>query len=75
MSRDNVPVVTKVMGVVQDPILYPQGTGWMAPGPMGQCFPIPDDDKLKAHMVKVAENKRCIWNMYNFDYKTQVRIV
>ena len=57
---------------LQDPIHYPHGTKFLAPGPMGQCFAVPDDKKLKALMVKTAENQMKIFNMYNFDYHTQV---
>ena len=44
----------------------------MAPGPMGQCFPIPDDGDIKRQMITTAENQRKIYRMYNFDYVTQV---
>lgn len=57
---------------LQDPIHYPHGTKFMAPGPMGQCFPIPDDDDIKRQMITTAENQHKIFRMYNFDYVTQV---
>lgn len=44
----------------------------MAPGPMGQCFPIPEDEDIKRQMVTTAENQRKIYRMYNFDYVTKV---
>ena len=46
----------------------------MAPGPMGQCFPVPDDDDIKQQMIRTAENQQKIYRMYNFDYNTQVTI-
>ena len=45
----------------------------MAPGPMGQCFPVPDDDDIKPQMITTAENQQKIYRMYNFAYNTQVR--
>lgn len=44
----------------------------MAPGPMGQCFPIPEDEGIKRQMLTTAENHRKIFRMYNFDYITKV---
>ena len=29
--------------LMQDPLHYPHGTKFMAPGPLGQCHPLPDD--------------------------------
>ena len=46
----------------------------MAPGPMGQCFPVPDDDNIKQQMIRTAENQQKIYRMYNFDYNTQVTV-
>ena len=39
-------------------------------GPMGQCFPLPDDDNLKDAMAKHAHNHEFIFNQYNFDVDT-----
>lgn len=58
---------------MQDPLHYPHGTKFMAPGPMGQCFPVPDDDAIKQQMMTTAENAEKIYRMYNFDYNTKVR--
>ncbi len=66
------PAHTLICHTVQDPIHYPHGTKFMAPGPMGQCFPIPDDEDIKHQMVLTAENQRKIYRMYNFDYVTKV---
>ncbi len=63
---------TNTTHTLQDPIHYPHGTKFMAPGPMGQCFPIPDDEDIKRQMVLTAENQRKIYRMYNFDYVTKV---
>lgn len=60
---------------LQDPLHYPHGTKFMAPGPMGQCFPVPDDDSIKQQMMTTAENAEKIYRMYNFDYVTKVRRV
>jgi hypothetical protein len=30
-----------VPAVLQDPLHYPHGTKFLAPGPLGQCHPIP----------------------------------
>ena len=30
--------------LMQDPLHYPHGTKFMAPGPLGQCHPIPNDE-------------------------------
>lgn len=57
---------------MQDPVHYPHGTKFMAPGPMGQCFPVPDDEGIKHQMITTAENQQKIYRMYNFDYNTQV---
>lgn len=54
---------------------YPHGTKFMAPGPMGQCFPIPDDEDVKRQMITTAENQRKIYRMYNFDYVTKVHVL
>ncbi|KAK9850798.1 hypothetical protein WJX84_009215 [Apatococcus fuscideae] len=54
--------------VMQDPMHYPHGTGFLAPGPMGQCHPLPENEELKDEMRKHARNHARIFNMYNFDY-------
>lgn len=40
-------------------------------GPMGQCFPIPDDAKLKAEMGMHARNAMRIHSAYNLPYEVQ----
>jgi len=54
--------------VMQDPLHYPHGTKWMAPGPLGQCHPLPDDDNIKLEMMRVARNHKHVYDMYNFDW-------
>lgn len=68
MAQDAVGLPAPLM---QDPMHYPHGTKFMAPGPMGQCFPIPDDEGVKHQMIITAENQRKIYRMYNFDYVTK----
>ncbi|KAA6416704.1 MAG: hypothetical protein FRX49_13315 [Trebouxia sp. A1-2] len=68
MAQDAVGLPAPLM---QDPMHYPHGTKFMAPGPMGQCFPIPDDEDIKRQMVLTAENQHKIYRMYNFDYVTK----
>lgn len=54
--------------VMQDPLHYPHGTKWMAPGPLGQCHPLPDDENIKLEMMRVARNHKHVYDMYNFDW-------
>lgn len=54
--------------VMQDPLHYPHGTAFLAPGPLGQCHPIPDDPSLKAAMARAAANHQRIYDSYNLPY-------
>lgn len=54
--------------VAQDPLFYQHGTKWMAPGPVGQTYALPDDENLKKHLSKVAENYHKIYRMYNLPF-------
>lgn len=63
-SQDAVGLPAPLM---QDPIHYPHGTKFMAPGPMGQCFPLPDDPYVRENMRVNARNHQRIYDMYNFD--------
>merc|ERR1711934_1045797 len=54
--------------VQQDPLFYPHGTKWMAPGPVGQTYSLPDDEGLKKHLTKVAENYHKVYKMYNLPW-------
>ena len=51
---------------MQDPLYYPTGTKWMAPGPLGQVFSLPEDEGLREHLRRVARNYKRIYRMYNF---------
>ncbi|KAF6253126.1 hypothetical protein COO60DRAFT_1703964 [Scenedesmus sp. NREL 46B-D3] len=46
--------------LMQEPLHYPHGTKWMAPGPMGQ--------NIRMEMARVAKNHAHIFSMYNFDW-------
>jgi len=54
--------------LMNDPLHYPHGTKFMAPGPLGQCHPVPDDKALRAEMLQVAHNYAHIHSLYNFDW-------
>lgn len=57
--------------VMQDPLHFPHGTGFLAPGPMGQCHPIPDEAGLKEAMLRAAENHKRILDQYNLPYDVE----
>lgn len=54
--------------VMQDPLHYPHGTAFLAPGPLGQCHPIPDSPHLKHAMSVAASNHEKIHDAYNLPY-------
>ena len=54
--------------VMQDPLHYPHGTKFLAPGPLGQCFALPESRPLKAAMAAAAEAHAATWADYNLDY-------
>lgn len=56
------------LNLLQDPLHYPYGTKFMAPGPMGQCYDVPEDEELYRTMSLHADNYRKIHDLYNFDY-------
>ena len=56
------------LNLLQDPLHYPYGTKFLAPGPMGQCYNLPDDEKLKKVLFNHAKNYQRIHDMYNLDY-------
>ena len=58
----------KPLNLFQDPVHYPYGTKFMAPGPLGQCFNVPDDKDLREEMLVHASNYQRIHDMYNLDY-------
>ncbi len=47
---------------------YPHGTKWMAPGPLGQCHPLPEDKSIRLELARVAQNYKHVYEMYNFDW-------
>jgi len=55
--------------VQQDPLFYPHGTKWMAPGPVGQTYALPEDEGLRKHLTKVAENYHKVYRMYNLPWE------
>merc|ERR1711998_753875 len=57
-----IPVKT-----MQDPLHYPFGTMFLAPGPVAQVIPIPDDNALKNEMRRAQNLWRSVYDNYNFD--------
>lgn len=51
--------------VMQDPIHYPHGSAFLAPGPLGLCHPLPDDPHLKKAMTAAAFQHKQIYDSYN----------
>ena len=54
---------------MQDPLYYPPGTKWLAPGPLGQLFSLPDSPQLRENMQAIARNYKRIYRMYNFPFE------
>ncbi|GBF96794.1 hypothetical protein Rsub_09650 [Raphidocelis subcapitata] len=54
--------------LMQDPLHYPHGTKWMAPGPLGQVHPLPEDRSIRVEMARAAKNYAHVHRMYNFDW-------
>ena len=54
--------------VMQDPMHYPHGTSFLAPGPIGQCHAVPDDPTLRDSMARAAANHQRIYDSYNLPY-------
>jgi hypothetical protein len=50
---------------MQDPVHYPHGSSFLAPGPLGLCHGIPNDPRLKGAMQKAAVMQQRIHDMYN----------
>lgn len=57
--------------VMQDPLHYPHGTAFLAPGPLGQCHAVPEDPKIRDAMTRAAANHQRIYDSYNLPYETQ----
>ena len=60
---------------MQHPQHYPHNTGFLMPGPAGQCFPLPEDNHVKKAMAVAAHNQEVIWNMYNLPENPEVGMV
>ena len=54
--------------LMQDPLHYSHGTKFLAPGPLGQCFALPDDEGLLETMAAAAEAKGDTWDDFNLEY-------
>ncbi|BDA41949.1 probable phosphatidylinositol 4-phosphate 5-kinase 8 at N-terminal half [Coccomyxa sp. Obi] len=54
----------------QDPLHYPHNTKFLAPGPLGQCHPIPDSAEVREQMLKHARNYERIYRSYNLPYQS-----
>jgi len=52
---------------LQDPLHYPFGTTFLAPGPVAQAVAIPDDHALKNEMRRAQNLWRSIYDNYNFN--------
>ena len=51
--------------LMQDPLHYPFGTKWMAPGPLGQCFRLPEDEGTLEALDAAAHNHELVWREFN----------
>jgi len=56
------------LALMQDALHYPHGTRWMAPGPLGQVHPLPEDPALRAELLRAAKNYAHVHSLYNFDW-------
>ena len=54
--------------LMQDPMHYPHGTAFLAPGPAGQCHPVPENEELKTAMRRSARQHARIWMSYNLPH-------
>lgn len=54
--------------VMQDPLHYPHGTSFLAPGPLGQCHAVPESPELRYAMTQAASNHKRIYDSYNIPY-------
>merc|ERR1712188_171134 len=56
---------------LQDPLHYPYGTLFTAPGPVSQLFSLPKNDTVKNEMERAQNLWRSIYDTYNIDPKCQ----
>merc|ERR1712224_756646 len=52
---------------LDNPLQFPFGTVFLAPGPVSQLIPIPNDETLMDEMCRAQNLWRFIYNNYNFD--------
>jgi hypothetical protein len=52
---------------LNNPLQFPYGTMFLAPGPVSQLIPIPDDNALVDEMRRAQNLWRFIYDCYNFD--------
>eukprot|EP01024_Parvocaulis_polyphysoides_P074653 TRINITY_DN962_c1_g1_i1.p1 TRINITY_DN962_c1_g1~~TRINITY_DN962_c1_g1_i1.p1 ORF type:complete len:420 (+),score=62.65 TRINITY_DN962_c1_g1_i1:188-1447(+) len=57
------------INTMQHPLHYPHNTGFMAPGPMGQAHPLPEDPAVRQQLFNHAVNFTRIHDAYNIDYE------
>jgi hypothetical protein len=57
-----IPVKT-----LQDPLHYPYNTTFLAPGPLAQLHPIPNDISVRNEVTRAQNLWRSIYDSYNFD--------
>lgn len=50
---------------LQDPLAYPYNTQFLAPGPLGDCHPVPDNRTLRARLISAWKNHQRVWDRYN----------
>jgi len=53
---------------MQDPLHYPHGTKFLAPGPLGQCHPLPEDPSAREQLRRAAHNHALVYDQYNLDW-------
>jgi hypothetical protein len=57
--------------LMQDPLHYPHGTKFAAPGPLGQCFALPDDPATRGALDDAAHNHEAIWAEFNLPHSIE----
>ena len=62
MARDGQGFPAPLM---QDPVHYPHGSAFLAPGPLGLCHGVPGDGRLRGAMAAAARVQERVHEMYN----------
>ena len=57
--------------LMQDPLHYPHATKFAAPGPLGQCFALPDDPATRTALDDAAHNHELVWSEFNLPYNIE----